>query len=202
MTSWMNDWRASLDCVGICWRGKGSCYWNANQTVCVWTVSMRFFGGVYVCVFVSAFVYPTTVGDPIVSVFRLLWFLNARLVKISVLGDRNPPFCTSNKTNGVEKLADWLIVVVSAHARKLKQLILCLLGTGLMVCAGSCCGVGGCWRGGTVEFWIRLIVRRDCVNMKGEVECAGVVWEDSSMVNDHLLVVPHLYCVCMNVCVS
>lgn len=67
---------------------------------------MRFFGGVYVCVFVSAFVYPTTVGDPIVSVFRLLRFLNARLVKISVLEIENPPFCTSNETNGVEKLAD------------------------------------------------------------------------------------------------
>lgn len=39
------------------------------------------------------------------------------------------------------------------------------------------------------------------MNMKGEVECAGVVWEDSPMVNDHLPVVPNPYCVCMNVCV-
>lgn len=53
-----------------------------------------------------------------------------------------------------------------------------------------------------MEFCIRLIVGRDCVNMKGEVECAVVVWEDSWMVNDHLLVAPHPYCVCMNVCVS
>ncbi len=46
--------------------------------------------------------------------------------KYQFLVIENPQFCTSNETIGVEKLADWLIVVVSAHARKLKQLILSL----------------------------------------------------------------------------
>lgn len=38
--------------------------------------------------------------------------------------------------------------------------------------------------------------------MKGEIEGAGVVWEDFQTVNDHLLVALHARCVCMNVCVS
>jgi len=61
---WQVEWMTrepGLDCVVICWRGKGSHYWNANQTVwetmcvfrllvCVWTVSMRFWR--CLCVFV------------------------------------------------------------------------------------------------------------------------------------------------------
>lgn len=171
--------------------------------LCVWTVSMHFWR--CLCVFVSAFVYWTTVGDPIVSSFLLtVSFLKCQSGEnICSLTNNtyNLHFYTSNETNGVDKLADWLITVVSAHAHKPKQLILCLLGAGLMVCAGSC-GFGGCWGGGTMDFWIRLIVWRECVNMKGEIEGAGVVWEDSRTVNDYLLVAPHPHCVCLNVCGS
>jgi len=143
---WQVEWMTrepGLDCVVICWRGKGSHYWNANQTVwetmcvfrllvCVWTVSMRFWR--CLCVFVSAFVYWTTVGDPIVSSFLLTVSFKCQTGEnICSLRNNSLHFYTSNETNGVEKLADWLIIVVSTHAHKPKQLILCLLGAGLMV---------------------------------------------------------------------
>lgn len=170
--------------------------------VCVWTVCRCAFCGMCVCSCL-----PSSTEQPLVTPLFLFssdccisdWWKYLFFVK------EQSPFCTSNETNDVEKLADWLIVVVSAHAHKPKQLILCLLGAGLMVCTGSCCGFGGCRGGGTVEFWIRLIVWREYVNMKGEIEGAGFFFfflEDSQMVNDHLLVAPHAHCVSMNVCVS
>lgn len=49
---------------------------------------------------------------------------------------------------------------------------------------------------------MQLIVCREYVDMKEDIEGVGVVWGGSSTVNDHLLIAPHPHCFYMNVSVS